>query len=201
MATWYKNILPRIKDVRGPLKNLSIKLSSIDGVDEVYVSGDYVTHIKNSNHRLFNVDIIAKCSSIFSEDLIAIDKNALSNLYTDNYLISQGYNPLSVRLSQSILKLSNSFIDNWVISKDNKILHYGPISDSDEDMIYVKETAKKYACKLTGSDDIQKATRLSRENWYKSYKNFINNYYEDMPFGWYTVSSKKSPVFKKYIKL
>ena len=186
MSKWYKKSMPNIKEVTKSLPKLTEKLKMVPHLKKAYISGDYVAHKNNPNYRIKNIDIVVK-ANFLSEDLLAINNDIIKLHGKKEYLEEQGYCPKAIKFSQNLLSIEQNNLNFWAISKDKKLLHWGPIPENVEELNMVNKDAEEYAHKTTGFNlsKMKKISETKRENWYNVYKNYLNTYFSDMPLGWY----------------
>ncbi len=182
--------MPKIKDVK---KHLSATIEGIkksDGVLSLYVWGSVAENFDIPNFRIRDIDIIAT-TDFHSGDLISIDKEILEEKYSEEELENQGYSPEAIKFSNDFLELKKYNVDHWVISSDNKLLHWGPISPSKEESDEISKEASEHASKEVGlcRDKIHKASLAVRENWYDEHHKYLMRLLSDMPSGWYLSDS------------
>ena len=182
--------MPKIKDVK---KHLSATIEGIkksDGVLSLYVWGSVAENFDIPNFRIRDIDIIAT-TDFHSGDLISIDKEILEEKYSEEELENQGYSPEAIKFSNDFLELKKYNVDHWVISSDNKLLHWGPISPSKEESDEISKEASEHASKEVGlcRDKIHKASLAVRENWYDEHHKYLMRLFSDMPSGWYLSDS------------
>ena len=119
--------------------------------------------------------------------MLAIDSNILMSKLNSKQLDEDGYNLKSIDFSKGIKSLLLKNIDPWVISSDNKLLHWGPICSNKEEYNNMREDAEKYVNKKTGLSrkKISYSDKNKLKNWYNLYVSYINNQFVGVPFGWY----------------
>jgi predicted nucleotidyltransferase len=197
LSNWYKSVssnyqkcLPRIKDIKLYLPNIIDNIKKIDGIKEIYIWGSYSKNHNNPNYRVKDIDILVK-TDFNSGDLIAIDEKVIKEHFIKEYLEKEGYNPIVIKFSEKYLDFKKYNIDHWAISSDKKILHWGPILPKKEDGEAIKKDAEKYTIKKTGYnlEKLNNSTEKIRSNWYKYYCDYINQYFIDMPSGWYKLAN------------
>ena len=147
--------MPTIKEAKPHIRPLLDDLKRIDGVKDVFIWGSYARNVLKLSHRLLDIDVLVR-TNFHSADLISIDNNIIKKSYSTDHLESQGYDPLAIYFSKEFEKLSKYNIDQWVISSDRQLLHWGPIID-------IKNEAQKYVCKKMGITK-NKIDKLSSDN-------------------------------------
>jgi len=183
--------MPKIKDVMPYINEAVSSLKHVDGVKSVHIWGSYAKNIKKPNTRIKDVDILAK-TNFHSGDLLAVDKGIVESISTDNYLENQGYDPLAIKFSQKFLTFSEYNVDCWAISRDRKLVHWGPICTNKQESEHIGREAEKYAYNNVGiKKDISKSAEHVRNNWYNHYCSYLNQCFEGMPTGWYKAEDVK----------
>jgi hypothetical protein len=195
--------MPRIKDIKPHLKEITNELSQVEGVTSLFVWGSYADNIEKPNTRIKDLDIIAK--TIFhSGDLLSIDNDIIKQNASNEYLMEQGFNPSAIIFSNDFLKFNKYDIDRWALSSDNILLHWGPIPSNQEEAIEIKKEAENHAVFITGvpKKKINSSVEDVRTNWYETYYDFMTKYFSDMPTGWYQSEEKDlNKILNKSIKL
>ena len=190
MSTWYQKSMPKIKDVKKHLLDTIKEIKQSEHIESLYVFGSVADNFDIPNFRIRDIDIIV-ATNFHSGDLISVSNEVLKEKLTEEELENQGYNPVAIKFSNDFLKLKKYNIDHWVISSDNKLLHWGPISSNKEESDEINKEAESYAEKETGycRKKIHHASLELRENWYKEHNNYLKKMFSDMPSGWYLSDS------------
>lgn len=193
MASWFQKCLPRIKDIKPLIKIMAEDFKSLNGVKNIYVWGSYSKNIKNLDYRIKDIDILFK-TSFHSGDLMALDKESSETCLTVEELENQGFDPNSVIFSKKINSFKNFDIDPWAISSDKKLLHWGPIMDTVSDSQYIIKQAENHACEKIGIKikKLQKSSETIRKSWYQNYEEYLQEYFDGMPHGWYRIENIKT---------
>ncbi len=194
--------MPKIKDIKPYISASMSDFKKMDGVKSVYLWGSYSENIDKPNHRIRDIDVLAR-TKFHSGDLISIDNKIVKEICSIRYLENQGYDPASVYFSKKFLKLAK-YIDCWAISSDRKLLHWGPIFVNKKESEDMNVEAEIYASKLTGVErkKINKSSETVRKNWYNNYYKYINQQFKDMPTGWYkTENIKIKDITSKAVKI
>ncbi len=202
MNNWYEKSLPKISDIQKQLSQAVEKISKIKHVKNIYVFGSFFENHKNKNTRIKDVDILTKID-VFSEDLLSIDKSMIKSANLD-YLEEEGYSKEAIKFSSSYLSITEPIIDHWIISSDDKLLHWGPIADNIIEHNYIKKEAEDYASKNAGLNfkDISIAKTSQRKDWIRSYFEYMQKTTSGMPSGWYVSDEKNiTEILKKSIKI
>jgi predicted nucleotidyltransferase len=201
--SWYKKHMPQIKDYLSILPEISSNFKKIDGIDKVYVWGSFADNQSNPNYRIKDIDILVT-SQFHSEDFIAINNETIKYANNIQMLEEDGFDPNTVKFSRDFLSYNKYNIDHWVISKDNHLLHWGPIFSTKEESDEITKDAEIYASEETGLNRNKLSTSSSEmcHNWYKTYNHFMEYYLNDMPSGWYQSDEKNIlPILKGAIEI
>jgi len=184
--------MPKIKDVKPYITATVFSLKEVEGVKSLYLWGSYADNINKPNFRVKDIDVLAK-TQFNSGDLLSIDNKIVKSYCSDNYLENQGYDPLTVKFSKKFLAFTKYNIDCWAISKDRKLVHWGPIPTNKKESEDINKEAEYYANKSTGTErkKIYKSAENLRKNWYNHYCHYLNRYFEGMPTGWYKTEDIK----------
>ncbi len=192
MSSWYEKCMPRIKDIKPYIKETVASLKDTEGVKSVYIWGSYAKKINKPNARIKDVDVLAR-TTFHSGDLIAIDNKIVKSICSNNYLENQGYDPSAIKFSQKFLTFAKYNVDCWAISRDRKLVHWGPICINKKESEEINKEAENYASKNTGTEKkkINKSAEHIRKNWYNHYCHYLNQCFEGMPTGWYKTEDIK----------
>jgi predicted nucleotidyltransferase len=155
-------------------------------VSSLYVWGSVAENFDIPNFRIRDIDVIAS-TDFHSGDLVAIENEILKQHISKEELENQGYSPEAIKFSGEFLTLKKYNIDQWVISSDNKLLHWGPIPPSKEESDEINKEAEEHAKKQTGicREKIHKASQKVVDNWYEEHHKYLSNMFANMPSGWY----------------
>jgi predicted nucleotidyltransferase len=202
LTSWYNSCMPRIKDVKPLLPEITEGLSKINGVKNIYVWGSFAENFKNPNFRIKDLDIIV-LTKFNSGDLISVNNEILQAQKTDNLLVEDGFNPEVVKFSRDFLSFNKYSIDRWAISSDKALLHWGPIPTNKEEADDFKKEAENHAFFITGINKTKLNTIAddARQNWYNSYYEYVLKFFSNMPSGWYKSEDQLSNILKNSIKL
>ena len=183
--------MPKIKDVKKNLAKMIIDIKKSEHIESLYVWGSVAENFDIPNFRIRDIDIIAT-TNFHSGDLVAIDNEILKQKFSQEELESQGYSPETIKFSNDFLELKKYNVDHWVISSDNKLLHWGPISSNQEESDEINKEACEHASNQTGCcrDKIHNASLEIRENWYEEHSRYLQRIFSDMPSGWYLSDSE-----------
>ena len=202
MSQWYSHYMPKIKEITKSLPLVAEKLKAIPRLKSVYVIGSYVTYKNNPDQRIRDIDIVIK-TSFHSEDMMAIDNEIIKLSGKKEYLEEQGFDPEAIKFSQNLINAKEDIWNLLVISKDKKLLHWGPIPENIEELNIVNKNAEEYAHKTTGFNlsKMKKLSEIKRKNWYNVYKNYLNTYFSNMPLGWYQSNTSVKHILDSSIRL
>jgi predicted nucleotidyltransferase len=177
--------MPKVLEIYPLINTIVNKLTPLPGVEDVYIWGSAAKHWKDPNTRIKDIDILIK-SNVFSEDLLSIDEKIIKETKTSKELEKEGFESSAIKFSQDIVKFKN-ILDIWVISKDDKLLHWGPIFNSKQEHKEVSKDAEYYAYKKTGMSKkkLDVASQEKRKNWYNTYIRYIDRQFSDIPSGWF----------------
>lgn len=201
--SWYKKSMPKVAEVKKDLFELSNNLLKIDGVKKAYAWGALSENFNNEKASLKEIDVILK-TSFFSEDLIAINDSDYSPLnMSEENLEDFGYDINAVNFTKKLIKQNSFNFKKWVISSDNKILHWGGIPESIEEWHDIRREAEEYAELSTNcSNEKIKTKSIDLQNkWAMIYEHKINKYLAGMPRGWYPFGCKLKDIKENLIEL
>ena len=190
--SWYKKSMPRVAEVKKDLIELANDLQEIEGVSEIFAWGGLAKNYNDSKASIKEIDVMLK-TSFYSEDLIAInDSNESPLSMSEEKLENFGYDVDAVGFTKQLIKQNNFNFKKWVISSDNKILHWGGIPESIEEWYEIKKEAEEYAEIATNccSEKIKTKSTELQNKWATTYDHKINKYLSGMPRGWYPLSCK-----------
>jgi len=203
--SWYKKSMPQIEEVKNDLGQLIANLTAIHGVKKAYAWGQLAENYNNNKASIKEIDIVLK-TIYFSEDLIAVNDSEDSPLYMPlDDLEDLGYDLNTVNFTKKLIaKDNNPFrFKKWVISSDNKILHWGGIPESVDEWHEIKKEAEEYAeISTSSSKEKIKTQSIELQNkWAMIYDHTINKYLSDMPKGWYPYNCKLKEIKDQLIEL
>ncbi len=145
MSSWYKQAMPTVKDVTPHFDEISTEIQHLPGVESVWIWGSVLEHASQPDYTIKDLDIITK-TSFDSGDLMAIDDGKYSPLRMNpKNLEDEGFNPDAVAFTKGYLAVKKCNIDHWLISSDNKLLHWGLIPESVEDWTEAHQEAEQFA--------------------------------------------------------
>lgn len=199
--SWYKKYLPKIRDVSSDIVAMSKELEDDSYINSLYVFGSYAENLDDPNYRVKDINLIAKCP-VFSEDLLSINKSCLST--KTEYLEEEGFNLEAVFLSKKIVNAAKAYdglFDFWALSNDKKLLHWGAMSPSIEETQEIKIEAEKKTNKNLGFNLKNNTASSNREQWYTTFKSYINENFENQPEGWYVSHENSKEIINSAIKL
>jgi hypothetical protein len=203
-GSWYKRIMPRIKDVQTSINKIAENVCAINGVQGIRIWGSCVTKKNNPNYPVRDIDIIAE-TEFHSGDLLSVTDNDASHPFSmsSEELENEGYNPNAVNFTKKFIDINNMNLDRWAISSDNKLLHLGPITSCQGEWDEIKKEAENDANEITGikREKIKTASKNTQETWYSIYKRHFDSYLKDMPDGWYQSEQDISEILPQTEKL
>ena len=192
-SSWYKKSMPHIKDINTDI--ISERLNNINGVKKVYVWREFLDNIKNKNHVIKKIDVIAM-TSFSPEDIASIIDNEFSPFATPvDELEEEGFDPEVVKFTKSFINIPN--VSCWCIAGD-KIFHWGPIVEDKETLKQMHEEAESYASVVTGFSrkKLQKSSQLVKDKWSLMYDHHVNKVLKDIPCGWQEIAYDRAEIFK-----
>lgn len=203
--SWYKKSMPQVEEVKNDLDQLIANLRAINGVKKAYAWGQLAENYNNDKASIKEIDIVLK-TIYFSEDLMSINDSDDSPLYMQlDDLEDLGYDLNTVNFTKKLIaKNNNPFkFKKWVISSDNKILHWGGIPESVDEWHEIKKEAEEYAELSTSSSKEKIKTQpIELQNkWAMIYDHTVNKYLSDMPKGWYPYNCKLKEIKDQLIEL
>ena len=185
--SWYKKSMPTIETITPCLPKLACSIYSIDNVKSVLLWGSVAQHLEDKDFIPKDLDIIA-VTDLFSEDLAAIsdDDNSPFSLTIDA-LEDEGYDPEAVHFTKKYIVIKDFNIDHWVLSGDNKLLHWGPTIENQHDWEEIKQEAERYANDIspTSYQKLSHTSNKNKQNWLLNYNQYINKFLSEAPEGWY----------------
>lgn len=188
--SWYQRCIPKVAEAKALIEEVRPLLSEVPGVKRYYVFGSLAENYDNDLHRIKDIDIAAQVP-FNSEDLISIRAEDLSTRM--DVLEDGGFDIDAVKFSKAFTKIDSPF-DHWALSKDKKLLHWGPIISDWDESREIKAEAVDHANHRSGSklSKIGKASASNREKWYSSFHSYIQDHLRDMPSGWYLATSDEA---------
>lgn len=200
---WYERAMPTIGDSKPYVEQVAKELLEVKGVENVYVWGSFAENIKQPKYNVKDIDLLVTCR-FDSGDLLAIDKTPFGAFETpDSELEDQGFDVAAVNFTKKYLKYSQFNIDQWAISKDKKLLHWGQITDSVEEWKDLRISAEENARKKTGLSrkQLRSASEKTRGGWKEAYDKIVQDFISGGPDGWYAAESLSEEVLQKAIRL
>lgn len=200
---WYERAMPKITDVLPYIQESADDISSIAGVNKIYVWGSFAENILNPNFNVRDIDLLVMCN-FDSGDLLAIDKTQDGPLnISKEDLEDEGFNPQAVSFTKKYLKLAKYNIDQWAISRDNQLLHWGPVTDTVREWNDIRKEAEDSASNITGISHKKLciANESMRKKWKESYSEYIMNFIEGGLVGWYASDTSIEDVMQRSIEL
>lgn len=195
--------MPTVGDAEPYVQAMAKELASANGVKHVYVWGSFAENIKNTKYNCKDIDLLVVCG-FNSGDLLAIDKTPFGAFETpEDELEDQGFNPLAVAFTKRYLKYGQYNIDQWALSSDNNLLHWGPLTDSVEEWKTLRTSAETNAKSITGLSRKQlcKASDDLRQRWRDAYDQTVQDFISGGPIGWYAAENIEENILDKAIRL
>lgn len=203
MQNWYQQLMPTVRDVKPFVKEFAKGLNNLKDVKSVMVWGTYSKNITKLSCVIKEVDFLIK-TSFHSDDLLAVttedDEFSPLNIAPDE-LEDFGFNREVVAFTKKIKKPTKYPSNLWVMSKNQKLLHWGPIIDDHSEWSELQELAEKYASENTNTKSLNKQSQDTKDNWYSFYKAYLNNYVENMPNGWYIAKANMESIEESAVLL
>jgi hypothetical protein len=199
---WYKKHMPCVKDIAAELPSVAAEIKQIAGVKEVLAIGSYVEYRDNPNYVLKDVDLIAR-TEFDSGDLMAVEDGSTAFLMRPDELEDYGFNPKAVRFTKAFLGVKRCNVDHWVISSDEKLLHWGAIPDTHEEWSEIHKEAEATATRKTGVDrkGLRVADEDGRRAWKKAYDMHLRKFVSKNVSGWFPSESSTDLLLERAIKL
>jgi len=203
--SWYQKSMPQVSEVKKDLGLFVANLKAINGVKNVYAWGQLAENYNQEKASIKEIDIVLK-TIYFSEDLMSINDAEDSPFYMPlDDLEDFGYDLNTVNFTKKLTaKDNNPFkFKKWVISSDNKILHWGGIPESVEYWHEIKEEAEDHAeiSTSTSKEKIKTQSTELQNKWSMVYDHTINRYLSDMPKGWYPYNCKVRDIKDQLVEL
>ena len=189
-GSWYKKAFPTSKEVELFLKDHTESLRKIRSIKDIYAWGEYCDKKDDPYAIIKEIDLLIKCSH-HSGDLVAISDGDDSPLHmSGDDLLIYGFNPAVVAFTKKLMKNAKYKIKYWVISKDNKVVHWGQMCSDKDEWEELKSDASNYARTITGvcAGDLKTSSLKQQEAWQTQYDHYINREMKDMPNGWYVTN-------------
>ncbi len=201
---WYAKILPTIEEMSSTIEEIAKNISSVKGIRGVYAWGPYAEQIDNKNHRIKCIDILADCK-FHSGDLLAIDDgDPLGPLsISADDIEASGFDPLAVKFTETCIRSQKPNIDLWALSKDKKLLHWGPIPETVEEWKELRKQAEEYAKEVTATTKklLSSANIDIRSQWNEAYNSMIREFVNGSPIGWYESNADIDKVMAEIRKI
>jgi hypothetical protein len=200
---WYEKAIPKIRDILPSITEACKKISNSSQVKNIYAWGSFAEKFNDMDYRIKDIDILIECD-FDSGDLLAIDNSSEGSLkMASTDLEDLGFNPDAVKFTKSLLIHKVPSIDFWAISNDNKLLHWGPITETLEEWKQIKKEAEKKAESTTGlsKQEIVRLSEEDRKKWHESYESYIHEYSSGCPQGWYASQNSVDKIFDNVVKL
>ena len=200
--SWYKHSMPTIADLTKVIDGLCKEIKAIDGVKNVYLWGSYVENLNQPTYAVKDVDIIA-ATNFDVGDLLAIDNSKYSALRLHpNDLEDEGFNPQAVKFTKRFLSFSNYNVDHWAVSKNDKLLHWGAIPETQEEWAELHKEAENKAIESTGikrSALCGKSHEIRRE-WKQIFDDYVTGFLSKKATGWCQSKTNFADVLVKAVQ-
>ena len=183
---WYDKFFPSVEESLPAASDIAKQLKEASGVKEVYAWGSLAEYQDEPEYHVRDIDLLVK-TSFHSEDLEAVTDSVIGQGLNKEALENDGYNPDAVHFTKKFLDVDIPLLDRWVISSDDKLLHWGSMIADQEEAEEVRKEAENYAKSESGLDrkKVKKAAKSKHSNWYEFYKSYISKQVADAPSGWY----------------
>lgn len=200
---WYDRTFPTVGQTLPYLKEAALEISSVKGVKDILTWGKLTQISAKPTAKIRDLNLLVK-SSFDSEDLLAIDltEGGPFSLKKEE-LELQGFNPRAVSFTKTYIKFANYNIDQWALSKDDKILHWGPVAETMEEWQKIRKDAEAYASTRTGISrkNLCKCSIEDRNKWKTLYEEDIQNLLCEPVIGWYSSEISPEEILKQSISL
>lgn len=188
IMNWYEKLIPNVSDKKEEVSGICENISNIPECEAVYIWGSFAENFKNKTAFVREAEILIKCN-FDSGDLLAIDKSSSGPFGIPNEeLEDMGFNPKAVSFTRKAIKMVQPYMEIWALSRDNKLLHWGPISDTVEEWKNLRKEAEIHASNELNLNKtaLKKANREEVQQWMSEYQCFIRKEIESRsPVGWY----------------
>jgi hypothetical protein len=200
---WYDKANPTVKNILPKVKEISSKLANLNNVKGVYAWKSLAENLHNEESKIKDIDLIIDCN-FDSGDLLAIDNSETGALKLDvAELEDLGYNPQAIKFTKNLLQNKLSSLEFWAISKDKKILHWGPISETIEEYKQIKKEAEKKAESYTNfrKSQLHRLTESQQNKWHEIYEQHLNDFGNGCPQGWYAAQNNIEKILPNIIQI
>lgn len=200
---WYQKLASSVSEVNDNIDSVLKDIQKIQGVNSIYIFGSYKENLNNPEAKVRDVDIILD-TKFNSEDLLMIDNGMDTPLkIRPDMLEDLGYEPTTVRFTKQLLSYNKCKLDNWLITEDKKVLHWGNAPDTIEDWHDIKAYAETNTAKQTGLNRKQacKSPDDLSHNWFSTYQNNFNKRLKvKKSMGWYLTDSTSEEILSNSLK-
>ena len=200
---WYDRIFPTVQQTLPYLKEAAVEISKAKGVKDVLTWGKFPEVSQKPKAKIRDVNLLVRCS-FDSEDLLAIDlaEDGPFSLEEED-MEMQGFNPKAVAFTRIYIKFANYNIDQWALSKDDKILHWGPVAETMEEWQRIRKESEIYASTKTGiaRKNLCKCNIEDRIKWRSLYEENIQGLLFEPVVGWYASEVPSEDILKQSVSI
>jgi len=200
---WYQRALPTVGSVLPNVEKAAAEISALNGISGVFAWGSLAENITDKTSSIKDIDILVTCD-FDSGDLLAIEKGPAGPFsIKSSELEEEGFNPLAVAFTKRFVRSAGFRVDYWALSKDDKLLHWGPITDSVEEFKELRKDAEEKVSKKLELErkNLHKASAAKRQNWLDQYTESIRSCVASGPLGWYMASASSEEILCNAVKL
>ncbi len=195
--------MPTVGDADEYIRQAAAEIAALPDVEGVYVWGSFAENISNPKFNIKDVDLLVRCN-FNSGDLLAIDKTPFGAFeIPSNELEDEGFNPRAVSFTKKYLKFSQFNIDQWAISQDERLLHWGPITETVSEWADLRKEAEAHAKEATGltRKRLCRASNDDRSKWRNAYNEYVQDFITGGPVGWYASETILDDIIDQAIRL
>jgi len=200
---WYQRALPTVESVLPGVEKAATEIAALNGINEVFAWGSLAENITNKTSSIKDIDILVTCD-FDSGDLLAIEKGPTGPFsIKSSELEEEGFNPLAVAFTKQFVKSAGFRVDYWALSRDDKLLHWGPITDSVEEFKELRKDAEEKVSKKLNLErkNLHKASATKRQSWLDQYTEEIRSCVASGPLGWYMALASSEEILCNAVKL
>ena len=94
-------------------------------------------------------------------------------------------------------------IDQWAISQDERLLHWGPITETVSEWADLRKEAEAHAKEATGltRKRLCRASNDDRSKWRNAYNEYVQDFITGGPVGWYASETILDDIIDQAIRL